>query len=85
MREFLARWPNLFAWREPRAGPIAFGRLRKGSAAEFCAAAVRHSGVMLVPSTLFDFGDSHLRWGLGRRGFPEGLAALEAYVTDVRR
>lgn len=31
--------------------------------------------------TVFDFGDSHLRFGLGRRNFPDGLAVLEKYLA----
>jgi aspartate/methionine/tyrosine aminotransferase len=83
-REFMARWLDLFAWREPLAGPIAFVRLREEGAAAFCQAAVRQSGVLLVPSTLFDFGDNHIRWGLGRRDFQNGLSVLNAYLADVR-
>jgi aspartate/methionine/tyrosine aminotransferase len=83
-REFMARWADIFAWREPLAGPIAFVRLHEDGAAAFCQAAVRQSGVLLVPSTLFDFGDSHIRWGLGRRDFQNGLSVLNAYLADAR-
>jgi aspartate/methionine/tyrosine aminotransferase len=80
VREFMTRRRGTFAWREPKAGPIAFSRLRKWSAAAFCEGVVRDSGVMLVPSTLFDFGDSHLRWGLGRSNFREALSVLDEYL-----
>jgi aspartate/methionine/tyrosine aminotransferase len=76
---FMAARSDLFAWREPLAGPVAFARLRHGSAAAFCERLLNEQGVLLVPSTIFDFGDSHLRFGLGRRNFPEGLAQLAAY------
>lgn len=79
-REFMARWADVFDWREPLAGPIAFARLCEGSAAAFCRGTVQESGVLLAPSTLFDFGDSHIRWGLGRRNFLDGLVALDAYL-----
>lgn len=78
MRSFMAARSDLFVWREPLAGPIAFARLRHGSAATFCERLVNERGVLLVPSTVFDFGDSHLRFGMGRRNFPEGLAQLAA-------
>jgi aspartate/methionine/tyrosine aminotransferase len=83
VREFMTRRSDQFTWREPKAGPIAFARLRKGSAAAFCEEAVRGSGAMLVPSTLFDFGDSHLRWGLGRLNFQEALSALDEHLDAV--
>lgn len=81
-RAFMDRHTDRFAWRAPLAGPIAFPRLREGSAAAFCRAAVEEAGVLLAPSTLFDFGDAHCRWGLGRRNFGAGLAALEAYLAQ---
>ncbi len=81
IRDFMTTRTNLFAWREPLAGPIAFARLRQGSAASFCEKLVHECGVLLVPATVFDFGDSHLRFGLGRRNFPDGLAVLEKYLA----
>jgi len=80
VREFMIRWEDVFIWHEPMAGPIAFARLRKGSAVTFCEEVVLESGVLLVPSTLFDFGDSHLRWGLGRLNFREGLSVLDKHL-----
>jgi aspartate/methionine/tyrosine aminotransferase len=79
-RAFAARHAGVLAWRDPGAGPVAFPRLAQGGAAAFCDAAVQRSGVLLVPSTLFDFGDSHIRLGLGRLDFPEGLAVLEEHL-----
>lgn len=80
---FMADWEDLFGWREPLAGPIAFVRLISGGAAAFCRDLVQRQGVLLVPSTLFDFGDSHLRFGLGRNNFAEGLAELDRYCRNV--
>jgi aspartate/methionine/tyrosine aminotransferase len=80
VREFMIRREDVFAWHEPMAGPIAFARLRTGSAVTFCEEVVLESGVLLVPSTLFDFGDSHLRWGLGRLNFREGLSVLDKHL-----
>ncbi len=80
VREFMIRREDVFAWHEPMAGPIAFVRLRTGSAVTFCEEVVLESGVLLVPSTLFDFGDRHLRWGLGRLNFREGLSVLDKHL-----
>ncbi len=74
---FHQRWAGRFAWRQPVAGSVAFARLLGEPADRFCARLVQEAGVLLVPSTLFDFGNSHLRWGLGRKGFDAGLEALE--------
>jgi aspartate/methionine/tyrosine aminotransferase len=85
LREVMARTREVFAWREPMAGPVAFSRLRRGGAAAFCDTAVNEHGVLLVPSTVFDFGDDHIRWGLGRQGFADGLAVLEQHVAPRRK
>lgn len=80
VRPFMQRWMQLFAWRAPSAGPIAFVRWHQGSALAFCTELTQGCGVLLVPSTVFDFGDQHLRWGFGRRNFGQGLAVLDAYL-----
>jgi aspartate/methionine/tyrosine aminotransferase len=84
-RAFVQRHPALLAWREPSAGPLAFPRLAGGGVEGFCEAAVRDAGVMVVPSTVFEFGDEHLRLGLGRRGFPKAVAALEGWLRATGR
>ncbi len=82
--EFMRRHEETFGWREPQAGPVAFVRLQKGSAEEFAHRARKEKGVLLVPSSLFDFGDSHLRVGLGRADLPQGLTALESFLASAR-
>ncbi len=81
VQRFTAAATSPFAWREPLAGPIAFARLKGGEAAAFCEKAVAGAGVLLVPAGLFDFGDNHVRFGLGRRNFAEGLGVLEAWLA----
>ncbi len=79
---FMARREDLLEWRPPRAGPVGLARLRHGSAEAFCRRAREEAGVLLVPSTLFHFGDAHLRFGLGRARVPEALGALEAWLES---
>jgi aspartate/methionine/tyrosine aminotransferase len=81
LQAFLARQSRRFAWRPPLAGPIAFARLHPGGAAAFCEELAGSAGVMLLPSTVFEWGDSHVRFGFGRTSLPEALAALERYLT----
>jgi aspartate/methionine/tyrosine aminotransferase len=80
LQGFLERRQDLFAWRRPVAGTTTFPRLRQGGAEAFCAALLRDTGIMLVPSGRFDYGDAHLRFGYGRRDFPEVLDELERYL-----
>ena len=84
LEAFLARHAGRFAWRSPQAGPIAFVRFEPGGALAFCERLAEAAGVMLLPSRVFEWGDGHVRFGFGRRSFPEALAALDAYLPDRR-
>lgn len=79
---FFARHGDRFRWRRPDAGPVAFVGVRGGGAEAFCRRVVEEAGVLLLPSTVFDAGDAHARFGLGRRSFAEALAALEDWLKS---
>ncbi|MFY9718469.1 MAG: aminotransferase class I/II-fold pyridoxal phosphate-dependent enzyme [Candidatus Cybelea sp.] len=78
--ESFARRSDLFRWSRPRAGTTAFPRYLGGSSEAFCSEAAQRAGVLLLPSTAFDAGDSHIRVGYGRVNLPEALAALDAFL-----
>jgi aspartate/methionine/tyrosine aminotransferase len=64
------------------AGPIAFVRLLGDEGAEaLCERLAREAGVLLLPSTCYDYGDRHLRFGYGRANFSEALARLAAALS----
>lgn len=75
---FFERHRDLFVWQRPKAGPIAFPRLRSGSAEDFCKRIVEQAGVLLLPSKLYGAGDSHIRFGFGRKNLPEAVEHLDA-------
>ena len=59
-------------WRSPQAGPIAFPKLAAGTGAEAYATTwVREKGLLLLPSTMYEYGDAHFRVGLGRADFSD--------------
>jgi len=79
---FFARHASRFVWVPPRAGTVCFPRLEAGAGVEaLCAGVLRDTGVLLLPSTVYDYGDSHFRLGLGRDDFVAGLEVLDAYLT----
>lgn len=79
--EFFAAWSALFSWVRPRAGSIGLARLdRREGAHEFCHRLVEEAGVLLAPSTVFGYGDEHVRFGFGRADLPEAVAALEGWL-----
>jgi aspartate/methionine/tyrosine aminotransferase len=80
---FFARHAQRFAWVRPDASPIAFPRLlgAEGSDA-FCDRLVREAGVLLLPSSCYDWGDRHFRIGFGRANMPEALARFEQFLGE---
>jgi len=83
--DFFARHSEALTWVRPRGGSTAFPRLVPDgpagpSADRFAARLVEATGVLLLPSSTFGFGDSHFRIGLGRTDLPEAIARLEAFI-----
>jgi aspartate/methionine/tyrosine aminotransferase len=76
---FIERRGDLFEWRPPAAGPVAYPALRSAEGANaFCARVVERSGVLLLPGSVFDEADHrHVRFGFGRKAFAAGLARLD--------
>jgi aspartate/methionine/tyrosine aminotransferase len=86
--EFFGRHTSRFSWVPPRAGTVCFPRLRPQArgltgAEEFCDRVLHDAGVLLLPSTVYGYGNDHFRLGLGREDFAVGLGALEAYVRSL--
>jgi|WetSurMetagenome_2_1015567.scaffolds.fasta_scaffold185571_2 aspartate/methionine/tyrosine aminotransferase len=84
---FFDRHPHRFAWVPPQAGTVCFPRLKcpgatgAPGAAAFCARLLERTGVLLLPSTVYGYEDSHFRLGLGRDDFSAGLEVLEGYLA----
>jgi aspartate/methionine/tyrosine aminotransferase len=79
-RAFFEKHAARLSWAPPQAGTVCFPRLKTGGAEAFCARALEDAGVLLLPSTTYDYGDSHFRLGLGRDDFQTGLDALDRYL-----
>jgi aspartate/methionine/tyrosine aminotransferase len=84
--EFFARRGDAFSWVRPRGSSTGFPRLVPDgpaghSADRFAARLVEATGVLLLPSTAFGSGDTHVRIGLGRTDLPEAMEKLEAFIT----
>ena len=71
-----------FSWVRPRAGSTGYARLPDSlpSAESFCDELVRSEGLLLLPSTVFQHGDRHVRVGLGRPGVHENLDRLARFL-----
>ncbi len=78
--DFVQRRAARLRWEPPAAGPITFVELLQERASVFCDRAVKEAGVMLLPSTVYGWKDSHFRVGLGRESLPEALKRLDAHL-----
>ena len=77
---FFRQRSNLFAWVKPNASPIGFVKFKpERDVFAFCEQAVRDSGVLLLPGTVYD-QPGHIRFGYGRKNMPEALAQFGAYL-----
>ena len=82
---FFAEHVRTFRWVPPQAGTVCFPRLLVEDGAEaFCERVLRDTGVLLLPSTVYGYGDSHIRLGLGRDDFEEGTSRLAEYLAGDR-
>jgi len=78
---FFAKHTDRFNWTPPQGGSTAFPSLRQEVDVErFCIDLVNQAGVLLIPSTYFDYGRQNFRMGLGRKNLPECLEKLDEYL-----
>ncbi|HEY7513803.1 MAG TPA: aminotransferase class I/II-fold pyridoxal phosphate-dependent enzyme [Vicinamibacteria bacterium] len=78
---FFQEWGSLFEWVRPRAGAVAFPRLRDGSDASSFARSLREEAdVLILPGSVFGHGGGHFRIGFGQRSLPTGLRALRGFL-----
>lgn len=80
---FFATHQDLFRWRRPVAGPIAFPALTEGRDAEAFTRDLRErAGVLMLPGHVY--GEelrSHFRLGFGRSDLPAALERLEGFLA----
>lgn len=82
--DFFAKNQNLFSWIRPKAGTICFPRLNiEEDSYKFCEDVVQKAGVMILPSTVYDYDNRHFRLGFGRENMPEALEKFEEYIKSL--
>lgn len=79
----VSKYDNFFEYYEAKGGSTVLVRQNTGmSSYELAEKIVNEIGIMLVPSEMFDYGDNHLRIGLGRENFPEALKIFDEYLSE---
>lgn len=80
---FFQEFSDMFSWYRPKAGPIAFPTLKgKNHVEAFCLDLIDKKGVLLLPSSLYDYKGNNFRIGFARRNMPQALAKLKEYVQE---
>jgi aspartate/methionine/tyrosine aminotransferase len=80
------KYKALFEWQRPRGGTVCFPRLVPPalSVDDHCRLARTEAGVLLAPSSVFDYGDRHIRFGFGREDLPEVIAHFDGFLASKR-
>jgi aspartate/methionine/tyrosine aminotransferase len=83
---FFVGHANLFEWHKPKAGPIAFPRLKSDiPISAFCTNLLAKKGVLLLPADQFGFEGNNFRVGFARLNLPEALEKLGEYINENMR
>jgi hypothetical protein len=83
---FFADYPELFEWRHPDGGCVAFPRYLGADGVEaFCQDMVEQEGVLLLPASIYRSDLMHaptdrFRIGMGRKGIEAGLSAMRQFL-----
>ncbi|MCP4900564.1 MAG: aminotransferase class I/II-fold pyridoxal phosphate-dependent enzyme [bacterium] len=84
LEQFIGNHEDYFSLNWPRGGSICLARLLAAQdSMSFCEDLVEQAGIMLVPSRMFHFGDSHVRFGFGRESFPTVLDHFAEYLSRI--
>ncbi len=81
--EFAERWSEQLSLLPPVAGSLCLMQFEHLSADEFCRRALREHRIRAASMSLYDYGDRHVRIGLGREGLPMALERLNSLVQSM--
>lgn len=75
---------DFLSWNRPKAGPVAFPRLngKCGKVEKFCESLRLNKGVLLLPSSLYEYDGNNFRIGFGRKNMQTALEKLVEYFKE---
>jgi aspartate/methionine/tyrosine aminotransferase len=81
--ELMADHADLLEWVRPSASSIGFPRYRGSEGIDaFSERLAREQGVLLLPGSVYDYGDGYFRVGFGRSNLPEAVARLDRQLRS---
>ncbi len=79
--DFFYEYSEFFSWARPKAGTVCFPKLlTRENSDEFCKQARKDAGILLLPSSQYNYGNRHFRIGFGRKNMPEVLTKFKDYL-----
>jgi aspartate/methionine/tyrosine aminotransferase len=83
--KFCNRNNDFIDYYKPNSGSTAFVKLKINiPTIEFSENLVKETGIMLLPSETFEYGNKYVRIGFGRENMPLALDQLEIYINDKK-
>ena len=84
--DFFSKYSDCMCWNPPLGGSICFPRMSlTDDTSVFCETLIKETGIMLVPSNVFQYGNHHVRIGFGREDFPEIIERFSTFVDSCQR
>ena len=84
--DFFSKYSDCMCWNRPLGGSICFPRMSlTDDTSVFCETLIKETGIMLVPSNVFQYGNHHVRIGFGREDFPEIIERFSTFVDSCQR
>ncbi|MBN2733570.1 MAG: aminotransferase class I/II-fold pyridoxal phosphate-dependent enzyme [Methanomicrobiaceae archaeon] len=78
---FFLKYSDILEWVRPDSASLGFVRIKTGETADsFCLDAVEKAGILLLPSTVFGYENSHFRIGFGRSDMKEALLRFDEFL-----
>jgi aspartate/methionine/tyrosine aminotransferase len=84
--DFCSKYSYCMCWNPPLGGSICFPRMSlTDDTSVFCETLIKETGIMLVPSSVFQYGNHHVRIGFGREDFPEIIERFSTFIDSCQR
>jgi aspartate/methionine/tyrosine aminotransferase len=81
---FFSRHTNLLWWQRPIAGTITLAEIHADiDMDQFAEDSATRAGVMILPSSTYNYPGNYFRIGFGRRNLPEALSAFEKHLLGA--
>jgi aspartate/methionine/tyrosine aminotransferase len=80
---FFEEYKDCFRWNRPMGGSICFPRmLVVEDTSVFCEDLLRATGILVLPSKQFQYGNQHIRVGFGREDLPQVIGLFAEYLKQ---